>query len=64
MSLVQKVILDHGMECRIYNRWEFSNLLINLECFVNDNDVPTLLSTIVDINLTGRPESKSLLLLF
>ena len=42
MSLLHRVLLDHGMECRIFFRTEFSHQLMHLERFVNDTNIPPL----------------------
>ena len=51
MSRVQRVLLAHGMVCRIYFRMEFVHLVISLTFFVNSNNIPSLLSTVVHVIL-------------
>ena len=51
MSRVQRVLLARGMGCRIYFRMEFVHLVISLTFFVNSNNIPSLLSTVVHVIL-------------
>ena len=45
--LCSKRYRDHGMDCRMFFRKEFSHLLENLECFSYDDNITSILSTIV-----------------
>ena len=47
---IQRVLLTRDIGCRIFFRMDFCHLLINLECFVNNDNIPSLLPAFVKYN--------------
>ena len=61
ISLLQRVLLVHEIECRMFCRTEFSYLLVNLESFAKkNNNIPSFLSTIIHLTLIILTDSKSM----